>query len=105
MLQENITSETPLIKLIKSTIENKYKDDDIKKQLMIGVNILVQFELLDFFHMYTPPRQTGYTFDDNSIIIFILNKFDDALSGNSGSSLGLFARTLKNIVDYAYSNV
>ena len=105
MLQENITNENVLIKLIKNTIDNKYKDDDIKKELLIGVNILIQLELLDFFHMYTPPRETGYTFDDNSVIIFILNKFNDGLPGHSGSSLGLFVRTLKNIVDYAYSNV
>lgn len=104
MLQEN-TNGNNLIKLIKRTIDNTYKDDDLRKELLIGANILIQLELLDFFHMYNPPSPGGYTFDNSSVIILILNNFKNALPGHSGSSMGLFVRTLKNIVDYAYSNV
>ena len=72
--------------------------NDITKYVNQALNVLIRFELVDFFDNYTPPEDAGYMFDATLKKIYI--EVDKEAEGcHSGNSIGMTMRILKNIMN------
>jgi hypothetical protein len=73
-------------------------DENEKKMLQSAYNVISRMEMWDFLKNYTPPKDTGFMFDNNSKINDIQEQIQKAYDYNhSGWSMAFTMRKMEEI--------
>jgi hypothetical protein len=93
-------SDISRINKIRLSIYQNIQDKKLQNYVIIAFDVLLSMELFDFFDMYNPPKETGYTCDPNKTIEQLLNKIN-VESGNdhTGFTMGMTIRNLKAVIE------
>lgn len=73
-----------------------------REMLKNAYNTITKLNKWDFIRNYIPNEKKGFTFDNNSQIVEIMNVINDNYTLHSGCSLGCTMRVMHKISLYGY---